>query len=151
MPEERTMTAVAARKPLYSHLYFQVVTAIIIGILLGYFYPKVGEQMKPGFSSPGPSFGRNRFAESRVFRVGVGIRWGPFKILGQAGAAADEQRPRQGRQERNAVFFYHADASRVYRPTVRIRHIQDSVRFTSGRNSKDGGVLFRLASKEISL
>ena len=47
MPVERTMTAVAARKPLYSHLYFQVVTAIIIGILLGYFYPKVGEQMKP--------------------------------------------------------------------------------------------------------
>jgi aerobic C4-dicarboxylate transport protein len=46
MPAERTMTAVA-RKPLYSHLYFQVVTAIIIGILLGYFYPKVGEQMKP--------------------------------------------------------------------------------------------------------
>ena len=43
MPAERTMTAVAARKPLYSHLYFQVVTAIIIGILLGYFYPKVGE------------------------------------------------------------------------------------------------------------
>jgi aerobic C4-dicarboxylate transport protein len=46
MAAERAMTAVA-RKPLYSHLYFQVVTAIIIGILLGYFYPKVGEQMKP--------------------------------------------------------------------------------------------------------
>jgi len=38
---------VAPRKPLYSHLYFQVVTAIIIGVLLGYFYPQVAEQMKP--------------------------------------------------------------------------------------------------------
>src|SRR6266404_2554755 len=34
-------------KQLYQHLYFQVVCAIIIGILLGYFYPKIGEQMKP--------------------------------------------------------------------------------------------------------
>jgi aerobic C4-dicarboxylate transport protein len=41
------MTAAAARKPLYSHLYVQVLTAIIIGILLGYFYPTLGEQMKP--------------------------------------------------------------------------------------------------------
>jgi aerobic C4-dicarboxylate transport protein len=38
---------VVPRKPLYSHLYFQVVTAIIIGVLLGYFYPQVAEQMKP--------------------------------------------------------------------------------------------------------
>jgi aerobic C4-dicarboxylate transport protein len=38
---------VAPRKPLYAHLYFQVVTAIIIGVLLGYFYPQVAEQMKP--------------------------------------------------------------------------------------------------------
>ena len=35
------------RKPLYSHLYAQVLTAITIGILLGHFYPHVGEQMKP--------------------------------------------------------------------------------------------------------
>jgi len=35
------------RKPLYSHLYVQVLTAITIGILLGHFYPHVGEQMKP--------------------------------------------------------------------------------------------------------
>jgi aerobic C4-dicarboxylate transport protein len=37
----------ASRKPLYSHLYAQVLTAIILGILLGYFYPQLGEQMKP--------------------------------------------------------------------------------------------------------
>lgn len=35
------------RKPLYKHLYFQVISAIIFGILLGYFYPSLGEQMKP--------------------------------------------------------------------------------------------------------
>jgi len=40
-------TAAAARKPLYAHLYFQVLTAIILGVLLGHFYPQIGEQMKP--------------------------------------------------------------------------------------------------------
>ncbi len=37
----------APRKPIYKHLYFQVVTAIIIGVLLGHFYPHAGEAMKP--------------------------------------------------------------------------------------------------------
>jgi aerobic C4-dicarboxylate transport protein len=41
------VTAVALRKPLYTHLYFQVITAIVIGVLLGYFYPHIAEQMKP--------------------------------------------------------------------------------------------------------
>jgi aerobic C4-dicarboxylate transport protein len=31
----------------YRHLYFQVLTAIAIGILLGYFYPETGAEMKP--------------------------------------------------------------------------------------------------------
>src|ERR1700730_3460840 len=39
--------AAASRKPLYAHLYFQVMTAIILGVLLGHFYPQIGEQMKP--------------------------------------------------------------------------------------------------------
>ena len=34
-------------KPIYRSLYFQVVTAIVIGILLGYFAPQTGEAMKP--------------------------------------------------------------------------------------------------------
>jgi aerobic C4-dicarboxylate transport protein len=34
-------------KPLYTHLYVQVLTAIVLGILLGHFYPHLGEQMKP--------------------------------------------------------------------------------------------------------
>ncbi|HJY78841.1 MAG TPA: dicarboxylate/amino acid:cation symporter [Burkholderiales bacterium] len=35
------------KKPLYKSLYFQVVAAIVIGILLGYFYPETGTAMKP--------------------------------------------------------------------------------------------------------
>jgi aerobic C4-dicarboxylate transport protein len=44
-----TVGTPAARphKPIYTHLYFQVLTAILLGVLLGYFYPKLGEQMKP--------------------------------------------------------------------------------------------------------
>ncbi|RWC51639.1 dicarboxylate/amino acid:cation symporter [Mesorhizobium sp.] len=40
--------AVAAqRKPFYAQLYVQVLVAITVGILLGHFYPSVGESMKP--------------------------------------------------------------------------------------------------------
>src|SRR3954467_3104835 len=34
-------------KPLYTHLYVQVLTAIVLGVLLGHFYPQLGEAMKP--------------------------------------------------------------------------------------------------------
>src|SRR5262245_23687365 len=40
-------TADLARKPFYTHLYVQVLIAIAIGILLGHFYPQLGEAMKP--------------------------------------------------------------------------------------------------------
>jgi aerobic C4-dicarboxylate transport protein len=36
-----------ARKPFYAQLYVQVLTAIVLGILLGHFYPGLGTQMKP--------------------------------------------------------------------------------------------------------
>jgi aerobic C4-dicarboxylate transport protein len=36
-----------ARKPIYQSLYAQVITAIVIGVLLGHFYPATGEAMKP--------------------------------------------------------------------------------------------------------
>lgn len=39
--------AAPARKPLYAQLYVQVLTAIVIGIALGHFYPSLGEAMKP--------------------------------------------------------------------------------------------------------
>ncbi len=35
------------KQPLYKSLYFQVITAIVIGVLLGHFYPAIGEAMKP--------------------------------------------------------------------------------------------------------
>ncbi len=34
-------------KPWYRALYFQVLIAILIGVTLGYFYPEIGEKMKP--------------------------------------------------------------------------------------------------------
>src|SRR3954467_12971380 len=34
-------------KPFYTHLYAQVLTAIVLGVLLGHFYPHLGEAMKP--------------------------------------------------------------------------------------------------------
>ncbi|HEV8109013.1 MAG TPA: dicarboxylate/amino acid:cation symporter [Burkholderiales bacterium] len=35
------------KKPLYGSLYFQVIVAIVVGILLGYFFPETGAAMKP--------------------------------------------------------------------------------------------------------
>ena len=35
------------RTPIYKVLYFQVICAIVIGVLLGMFFPDIGAQMKP--------------------------------------------------------------------------------------------------------
>ena len=40
-------THLAERKPIYRSLYFQVLVGITVGVLLGYFAPAWGEQMKP--------------------------------------------------------------------------------------------------------
>ena len=40
-------SAPATRQPLYKSLYLQVIVAVIVGVLLGFFYPSVGESMKP--------------------------------------------------------------------------------------------------------
>ena len=40
-------TTPAAKRPLYKSLYFQVICAIVLGVLLGHFYPATGEAMKP--------------------------------------------------------------------------------------------------------
>jgi aerobic C4-dicarboxylate transport protein len=37
----------AHHKPFYKSLYVQVLTAIVLGVLLGHYYPQLGEQMKP--------------------------------------------------------------------------------------------------------
>jgi aerobic C4-dicarboxylate transport protein len=36
-----------AKKAIYKSLYFQVIVAIVIGVLLGHFYPETGAAMKP--------------------------------------------------------------------------------------------------------
>jgi aerobic C4-dicarboxylate transport protein len=36
-----------ARKPLWTHLYFQVLLAIVLGALIGHFWPVFGESLKP--------------------------------------------------------------------------------------------------------
>lgn len=35
------------KPPIYKILYFQVVLAVVVGVLLGHFYPQVGTEMKP--------------------------------------------------------------------------------------------------------
>ena len=42
-----TPSAPFKKLPLYRSLYFQVICAVIAGVVLGYFYPSVGESMKP--------------------------------------------------------------------------------------------------------
>ncbi|WP_302052419.1 dicarboxylate/amino acid:cation symporter [Devosia sp. WQ 349K1] len=37
----------APKIPLYKHLYVQVIFAIVVGILLGHFWPAIGTEMKP--------------------------------------------------------------------------------------------------------
>src|SRR5471030_112972 len=39
--------AMTTRQPLYKSLYFQVIVAIAIGILVGHFYPQTGVALKP--------------------------------------------------------------------------------------------------------
>lgn len=38
---------VAVRRPFYRHLYFQVLTAIVAGAVIGHFWPVFGESLKP--------------------------------------------------------------------------------------------------------
>ncbi len=47
METARSMMAGSPLKPFYKHLYAQVLTAIVLGVLLGHFYPHLGEAMKP--------------------------------------------------------------------------------------------------------
>ncbi|MES1180172.1 MAG: cation:dicarboxylase symporter family transporter, partial [Hyphomicrobium sp.] len=42
-----TLATASSARPIYTHLYFQVLAAIAAGILLGHFYPSAGEAMKP--------------------------------------------------------------------------------------------------------
>jgi aerobic C4-dicarboxylate transport protein len=42
-----TAGSIPQHKPFFRSLYFQVLLAILAGVLLGHYYPQVGEQMKP--------------------------------------------------------------------------------------------------------
>ena len=41
------MTITLKKPPIYKILYFQVLTAVVVGVLLGHFYPSIGVEMKP--------------------------------------------------------------------------------------------------------
>ena len=41
------METTKTKKPIYRSLYFQVILAIVIGVLLGHFFPDTGTAMKP--------------------------------------------------------------------------------------------------------
>jgi aerobic C4-dicarboxylate transport protein len=41
------MSISPAKKPIYQSLYVQVLFAVVVGVLLGHFYPQVGADMKP--------------------------------------------------------------------------------------------------------
>jgi aerobic C4-dicarboxylate transport protein len=43
----RAMTVTLKKPPIYKILYFQVLVAVVIGVLLGHFYPSFGTEMKP--------------------------------------------------------------------------------------------------------
>jgi aerobic C4-dicarboxylate transport protein len=82
------MTAKAASKPLYTHLYVQVLTGIAIGVALGYFWPATGAAMKP----LGDGFIRliRMIIAPIIFgTVVVGIaKMGDMKNVGRIGLAA---------------------------------------------------------------
>lgn len=46
-PAGSSLPEASAKRPLYTQLYVQVLTAIVIGVLLGHFYPDIGVKMKP--------------------------------------------------------------------------------------------------------
>jgi aerobic C4-dicarboxylate transport protein len=42
-----TISQPLQKKPIYQSLYAQVITAVILGVLVGHFYPQIGTDMKP--------------------------------------------------------------------------------------------------------
>ena len=83
MPE-----AIRRRKPLYSVLYVQVLTAIALGVLLGYFWPETGAALRPlgdGFIK----LVRMMIAPVIFAVVVVGIaKMGDLKAVGRIGVKA---------------------------------------------------------------
>ncbi|RYF64032.1 MAG: cation:dicarboxylase symporter family transporter, partial [Comamonadaceae bacterium] len=42
-----TTSPTPTKRPIYRSLYVQVIFAVVVGVLLGHFYPQLGESMKP--------------------------------------------------------------------------------------------------------
>jgi aerobic C4-dicarboxylate transport protein len=79
---------IAKRRPFYTTLHFQVLAGIIIGIVLGVFYPKTGEAMKP-FGDGFIKLIRMVIAPIIFCTVVVGIaNVGDMKKLGRIGVKA---------------------------------------------------------------
>ena len=82
------MPASARRKPLYTVLYVQVITAIALGVVLGYLWPETGAAMRPlgdGFIK----LVRMMIAPIIFSVVVVGIaKMGDLKALGRIGVKA---------------------------------------------------------------
>ena len=47
VPETAASLPPPTRKPIWTHLYFQVLVAIGLGALIGHFWPVFGESLKP--------------------------------------------------------------------------------------------------------
>lgn len=76
------------KKKIYHNLYFQVLTAIAIGIALGYFYPEIGAKMKP-FGDAFIKLIKMMIAPIIFCTVVVGIAsMGDMKKVGRVGAKA---------------------------------------------------------------
>ena len=82
------MAQATPKKPLYTHLYFQVLTGITIGVLLGYFWPSTGAAMRP-FGDGFIRLIRMIIAPIIFGTVVVGIaRMGDMRNVGRIGVRA---------------------------------------------------------------
>ena len=70
MEMARSTAADIPHKPFYTHLYVQVLTAIVLGVLLGHFYPHLGEAMKPLEGSEPPLGGQGQVVEADEAELG---------------------------------------------------------------------------------
>jgi aerobic C4-dicarboxylate transport protein len=78
----------AVHKPLYSHLYFQVLVAIALGVLLGHFAPGIAKTMKP-LGDAFISLIKMMIAPIVFATVAVGIaKMGDMKKVGRVGLKA---------------------------------------------------------------
>jgi aerobic C4-dicarboxylate transport protein len=82
------MPSQQGRKPLYTHLYFQVLTAIVLGVVLGYFFPATATAMKP-FGDAFIKLIKMMIAPIIFTTVVIGIaRMGDIKKVGRVGLKA---------------------------------------------------------------